>query len=284
MRLSVTLVTTFGAAVVAGATHGILLVSDQVDGVANPQLFDSYYENAVRDAGYTYVKWDHATRGSPTFEDLRQYKVIIWYTSTSGDAPASDPIRGSITLTPAEQDTLVRFLRDTPGNTAVMLSGMYIAWNCVADAVNKKQLYKPLFSDYLKLVYPQDNFYNWIKVEDDWEYEGPATCPIFKGKSYRINWRQHANYPDQLRAGTGGSPSAWWTDPDNQHHNRAVIYAQGDKPGGGKYRIVLWAGPFENVVHENYRAELMKNFLLWAGTSQVDVGPTSLGRVKAIYR
>jgi len=267
----------------AGATHGILLVSDQVDGVANPQFFDSYYEDAIRDAGYTYVKWDHPTQGSPTFDDLRPYKVVIWFTSTSGDAPASDPLRGSLTLTAAEQDALVRYLRDTPGDTAVMLSGMYIAWNCVADAVNKKQLYKPLFSDYLKLVYPQDNFFNWIKVEDGWEYTGEAGCPIFKGKSYQINWRHHANYPDQLRAGAAGAPSASWKDTGNKKHNRCVVRAEGTKPGGGKYRIVLWAGPFENVVHEDKRAELMKNFLKWAGTSQVDVAPTTLGRVKALF-
>ena len=38
------------AAAPALATHGILLVSDQVDGVKEPQEFDSFYEDALRDA------------------------------------------------------------------------------------------------------------------------------------------------------------------------------------------------------------------------------------------
>ncbi len=271
-------------AAAAWGTHGILLVSDQVDGVQNPQLFDSYYENAVRDAGYTYATWDHPAQGSPTYEDLRAYKVVIWYTSTSGDAPASDQLRGSITLTPTEQDTLVQFLRDTPGTTTLMLSGMYIAWNCVADAVHETQYYKPLFSDYLKLNYPHDNFVNWIKVEDNWKYDGEPGCPIFKDKTYTITWRQHANYPDQLECAAGGSPSAWWVDLENKRHHRSVIRAEGTKPNGGKYRIVLFAGPFEDILHDTDRATVMKNFLQWAGTSEIGVAPASLGRVKALFR
>ena len=280
-RLQLTLAAAALAAAAWG-THGILLVSDQVDGVANPQFYDRYYENAVRDAGYTYTSWDHPTQGSPTFEELRLYKIVIWYTSTSGQAPASDPVRGAITLTEEEQDTLVRYLRDTPGDTAVMLSGMYIAWNCVADAVNETQYYRPLFSDFLKLNYPHDNFDRWIKVEDDWRYAGQGGCPIFKGKSYPIVWRQVTNYPDQLEA--GGSGSASWEDLDHKLHHRCVIRAEGAKPGGGKYRIVLFSGPFEDILHEESRAELMENFINWAGVSEIAVEPASLGRVKALFR
>jgi hypothetical protein len=267
----------------AFATHGILLVSDQVDGVRNPQLFDSYYENAVRDAGYTYVRWDHFARGEPTFQDLRDYKVVIWYTSTSGDAPASDPLRGEITLTPAEQSTLVKFLTQTPGTTTVMLSGMYMAWNCVADAAHERQLYKPLFSDKLRLNYPHDNFDNWIKVEDDWKLGGESSCPIFKGETYTVNWRHHANWPDQLEPASGGLASAWWQDKENKKHHRAVIRASGAKANGGKYQLVLFACPFENIFHDTDRAVVMENFLKWAGTSQNPVEPASLGRVKALF-
>jgi len=284
------------AAACAWATHGILLVSDQVDGVRDPQYFDSYYKNALRDAkpgGYDYVLWDHSTQGSPPFEELRKYKIVIWYTSTSGEAPASDPLRGSVTLTPAEQEALVAFLSQTPGTTTLMLSGMYIAWNCVADAVHETQYYKPLFSDYLKLNYPHDNFDRWIRVEDGWKLVGEAGCPIFcdenqMPQTYTINWRHHMNFPDQLEPAAGGSGSAWWQDLASKRHHRAVIRAEGRKPGGtdkDRYQIVLFACPFENILHDSKRAEVMKNFILWAGEgkSEIGVAPTSLGRLKALY-
>jgi hypothetical protein len=266
------------------ATHGILLVSDQVDGVAYPQPFDKYYKNALRDLGFGYVVWDHYARGEPTFEELRKYKVVIWFTSTSGDAPASDPLRGSITLSPAEQKALVAFLSRTPGTTTLMLSGMYIAWNCVADAVSQKQLYKPLFSDYLKLSYPRDNFDRWIEVEDNWKLVGDAGCPILKGDTYVINWRHHKNFPDQLEPAAGGSPSAWWQDLESKRHHRAVIRAKGDKANGGKYKIVLFSCPFENIQNEDDRADVMRNFLEWAGNlEEPAVAPASLGQVKALF-
>ncbi len=271
------------AALSAHATHGILLVSDQVDGVADPQLFDRYYKTALRDNGKTYAVWDHYEQGEPTFEDLRKYKVVIWFTSTSGDAPASDPLRGSITLSPAEQEALVAFLSRTPGTTTLMLSGMYIAWNCVADAVHEKQLYKPLFSDYLKLKYPKDNFDNWITVEDNWKLVGNETDPIVKN-TYPISWRHHRNFPDQLESAAAGG-SAWWQDLKGGRHHRAVIHNEGDKANDGKYRVVLFSCPFENIQHDVDRAEVMANFLEWAGKLEVKaVEPTSLGRVKALFR
>ncbi len=274
------------AAFSASATHGILLVADQVDGVASPQDFTRYYKNALRDAkpGYTYVLWDHWQQGEPSFDVLREYKVVIWFTSTSGDAPASDPLRGSVTLSPNEQKSLVAFLSQTPGTTTLMLSGMYVAWNCVADAVAEKQLYRPLFSDYLKLSYPHDNFDKWLKVEDNWKLVGEGGCPILKGKTYTINWRHHMNFPDQLEPAAGGAASAWWEDLDKKRHHRAVIRAEGDKANGGTYKIVLFSCPFENIQHDGDRTAVMKNFLGWAGDlEEKAVEPTSLGRVKALY-
>jgi hypothetical protein len=286
MKAAVILMALAALATPAIATHGILLVSDQVDGVTLPQFFDEYYESAIRDAGYTFAKWDHYTRGQPTYEDLRPYKIVIWFTSTSGQAPASDPLRGSLTLSAAEQDTLVQYLAFTPGKTALMLSGPYIAWNCVANAVNENQYYKPLFSDYLKLNYPHDNFVNWINVTDNWKLRGESGCPILDGKTYNITWRHHSTYPDQLEPGSGGAASAWWIDLSARQHHRAVIHAEGAKANGGQYRTALFACPFENIVTDEARAEVMKNFLVWAGINEVEdaITPASLGRVKTLFR
>jgi hypothetical protein len=160
---------------------------------------------------------------------------------------------------------------------------MYIAWNCVADADNERQIYKPLFSDYLKLNYPKDNFTNWIKVEDDWKLVGGSNAIV--KNTYAINWRHHKNFPDQLES-AGGTAAAWWQDLGARRHHRGVIYAEGDKANGGKYKIVLFSCPFENILHDTKRAEVMKNFLEWAGGrpfGENAVKPASLGRVKALF-
>jgi hypothetical protein len=273
------------AAFSAYGTHGILLVPDQVDGVEQPQDFTRYYKSALRDNDLTYAVWDHEENGEPTFEDLRKYKIIIWFTATSGDAPASDPLRGSVTLSPAEQEALVSFLAHTPGTTAVMLSGIYIAWNCVADAAHEKQLYKPLFSDYLKLDYPTDNFDNWIRVEDEWKLVGNDSDKIVKD-TYTISWRHHRNFPDQLESAAGGN-SAWWQDLDGKRHHRAVIRSQGKKANGGTYKMALFSCPFENILHDSGRKTVMADFIEWAGspkTEDIAVEPASVGRVKALFR
>jgi len=282
MRIALTVM--FCTATAAFAGHGILLVSDQVDGVTNPEDFDRYYEDAIREAGYTYAKWDHAARGDVPFEELSKYSLVIWFTSTSGASPASDPLRGNLTLSLTEQAALERFLAEPEGTTAVVLSGMYIAWNCVADATTEQQLYKPLFSDYLKLAYPADNFDRWFKVERNWKYRGENGDPLFQGKSYGIAWRHNANYPDQLEPAAGGAPSAWWLDPDNVQHHRAVIRANGAKDNGGDWRIALFACPFENIYYAADRTTIMKNIIAWSGAVAAKAtAPESFGRIKALF-
>jgi hypothetical protein len=273
------------SAISAGATSGILLVSDQTDGVSDPQNFDDYYRDALEDEdnNYDYTFWDHDTLGEPEFADLAPYRIIMWVTGGSGELPASDPLGGSITLTPDEQSTLVQYLYNAPGDRALVIFGLYAAWNCVADAENEEQMYNQLFSDYFRLSYPDDNFDNWIEVGDEWTVRGKGDCPIFEGNTYDVEWRHWKNFPDQLDVTGGGSRCAEWVDDDNNTHHYCAIRASGSKPGG-TYRTVLFSLPLECVEEYGDRVTIMHNVVEWCGIETSAVEPASVGRIKTVFK
>jgi hypothetical protein len=284
-RILITSATVLALALTAGATSGILLVSDQTDGVSDPQYFDEYYRNALENEenGYDYTFWDHETMGEPEFADLAPYRIVIWVTGASGELPASDPLGGSITLTPEEQTTLVQYLHNAPGDRALVLFGLYLAWNCAADAENEEQMYNQLFSDYLCLHYPEDNFDNWIEVEDEWTARGKAACPIFEGQTYNVEWRHRENFPDQLDVMGNGARSAEWVDENNNAHHYCAIRSSGNKPGG-TYRTVYFSLPLECVEDDEDRIALVHNIVEWCGIETAAVEPASVGRIKAAFK
>lgn len=273
------------AAVPVAATSGILLVSDQVDGVSDPQNFDEYYRDALEDEdnNYDYTLWDHETMGEPGFTDLAPYRIVMWVTGASGELPASDPVGGSITLTPGEQTTLLQYLHDASGDRALVLFGLYLAWNCVADAENEEQMYNRLFSDYVKLDYPEDNFDNWIEVKDEWTARGESGCPIFNGHTYNVEWRHRENFPDQLDVTTDWGRSAEWVDENNNTHHCCAIRSLGYKPGG-TYHTVYFSLPLECVEDDVDRVTLVHNIVEWCGIETAAVEPASVGRIKAAFR
>jgi hypothetical protein len=219
--------------------------------------------------------------GEPTFADLAPYRIVMWVTGASGELPASDPLGGSITLTPNEQTTLVQYLQNASGDRALVLFGLYLAWNCVADAQNEEQMYNQLFSDYVKLDYPDDNFDNWIEVTDNWTARGKGACPIFEGQTYDVEWRHWRNFPDQLD--TTGGRCAEWVDEDNNTHHYCAIRSSGSKPGG-TYRTVYFSLPLECVEEDEARVTLVHNIVEWCGVETTAVEPASVGRIKAGFR
>lgn len=272
-------------------TQGILLVADQVDGVQSPQIFNYYYITALNDAGYYYTLWDHSLLGSPTFADLAPYKVVIWFFGNSCGFPASSPQYSHMCLTLAEETMLQEWLLLASGERSLALFGMFTAWNTIADALNQQQYYDPLFSLNLALSYPDDNFDNWIQVNDNWTVVGAAGDPITQGKTYDLDWASILNYPDQLepRTDQGGHASGAWRDPDGNLHHQAIIRSQGAKPGGGIYKTALFACPLESFQNNTDRSDLMYNLLhdwfnLPEGGSSPHVEPQSLGRIRTLYK
>jgi hypothetical protein len=262
----------------------VLLVSDQVDGVSAPQFFDSAYISAVLDNNFAYVLWDHNVYGSPTLDDLQPYSAIIWYTGNSGQYPADDPNYGHLTLTLEEERTLVNYLNSGDQDRILILSGMWIAWNCVANADTQTQLYSNLFSAMLGLSYTEDNFNNWIDVDDDWTIAGVGD-DFYDSTTYELNWASQYNYPDQLEAVSPGSTTATWQDPSVNSHHYSCIYAQGLKIfGSGMYHLALLSCPIESINDTDLRNEIIYNLLTWGGTHTINVQPVSLGEIKSLFR
>jgi hypothetical protein len=279
------------------ATQGILLVADQVDGVQIPQIFTQYYTIAINDinnsssAGYYYTVWDHSIMGSPTYADLAPYKVVIWFFGNSCGFPASSPQYSHMCLTAAEETMLQDWLLLSSGDRNLALFGMFAGWNTVADALNQQQYYDPLFSLNLALSYPDDNFNNWIQVNDNWKVQGVAGDPITDGRTFDLDWASLLNYPDQLepRSDQNGFASGAWRDPDGNLHHQAIIRRQGSKPGGGFYKTALFACPLESYENREDRRDLMFNllshwFLLPTGGYSPKVEPQSLGKIRTLYR
>lgn len=267
----------------------ILLVADQVDGVSNLQYFTSYYQQAIIDAGSYYTLWDHSMLGSPQYSDLAPYNVVIWFFGNSCGYPASNLQYGHQCLSLAEETTLQEWLQNSPGNRSLALFGMYAAYNCIADANNRVQYFDPLFSFNMALSYPDDNFDDWIYVENDWTLV-PINGDVIMDldgdhQPYDLYWRSYLNYPDQLepRSDVGGIASAEWNDNGTKHH-QAVIRHQGNKDNGGVYKTVLFACALENFYGRIDRSDIMENMITWFNSGTTSVQPKSLGGVKALYR
>ena len=264
-------------------TNGVsvLLVSDETDGVDNPQFFDAYYIQALTSYNIAYSFWNHDLNGSPKLSDLEPYKLIIWFTANSGQYSSDTAHYGHITLTLEEEKTLNDYLTTLDGDRGLILSGMWIAWNCVANASNNTQEYSTLFSGLLGLDYPVDNFTNWINVNNDWDLKGEASSPIFKSKTYGVEWKSSKNNPDMLDSNLNGGDTKWFYK--NDYHHFACIHNEGDKMIGGKFRIALMSCPFEAVGSTDDKKNVMKNILDWCKVPSVSIENTSIGEIKSLF-
>ncbi|OQX90368.1 MAG: hypothetical protein B6D57_03520 [Candidatus Coatesbacteria bacterium 4484_99] len=260
----------------------ILLVSDQTDGVDTPEYFDAYYISALDWHNVNYTYWDHDTYGSPQLEDLEPYGLIIWFTGNSGQYSSDIPYYGHITLTLEEEQTLFSYLTTLEGDRGVLLSGMWVAWNCVADASTQSQTYSPLFSHLLSLDYPQDNFTDWIEVDDDWTLDSEQSSPIYKADTITIDWKSSQNYPDMLESMVDGGDAKWYDG--GEYHHYACIHNEGEKLMGGKYRIALMSCPFEAIGTSEERFTVMGDILDWYKIPSVSIETESIGTIKTIFR
>ncbi len=78
----------------------ILLVDD--DG---GQTYETYYENAITSAGYSFDEWKINETGSPTIDNLSAYSIVIWFTADEW----------SNVITSDDENTLMQYL-DAGGN------------------------------------------------------------------------------------------------------------------------------------------------------------------------
>jgi fibronectin type 3 domain-containing protein len=242
-----------------GAELNILLVSDPADEAITIENYDAVYTHGFETAGLAYTIWDHQTQGEPTLTDLQDYNCIFWYTATSGGSALTHAC-----LSLAEEQTLVDWMN--LGDRFLCLSGIWIAWNCIADATAQQQVPSVLFDDYIKLDYPPENYGAWIYVTNSWFLDG-LTNPVGADIDWPINWVSGENYPDQLESTVpaSGNECFTWMDPNVSHHQGGISY------DGGSFKTVFLACPVEQVGAEADKDLLIANILNWFGGAAKDL-------------
>jgi hypothetical protein len=251
----------------------ILLVDDEVDGVDIPQYQTSYYEAALDALGLDYNIWDHAENGEPELDDLNPYDIVIWVTGNSCPYPASNPEYGHSALS-LNEEALLRSWLETPQARGLMLSGIWIAYNGVADEVNDEQLPSVFFDYTMGLDYPGANFTDWIEVDSEWSLSG-AGGELGLG-DLGIEWVSVETYPDMLDSSLGNI-EAYWTDPDGEDHHAAVISYE-----GSSFRTVFFACPLESIDGTTNRRDVIDKVVSWFTEGEVGLVPTSWGQIKAL--
>jgi len=251
----------------------VLVISDQTDGVDVPQYFQGNYTAALESLGYTYNIWDHDSSGEPTVSDLEPYDVVIWVTGNSSGYPASNLSYAQSAISWNEQHTLIDWLR-TDSARGLMLSGIWIGWNCVADDVNDTQYPSNFFDNFAGLSYPVENFTDWIEVDDDWTLAATSGGNLGLGSSYEIDWANAENYPDQLESAVGQT-EAKWVDADSAVHHKAIISNEGPN-----WKTVYFSCPLESFKTATDRKDVLELVLNWFMEGEATVDETTWGQIK----
>ena len=206
----------------------ILLVDD--DGGKN---YETYFENALKDAGYTYDVWDTNTKGTPSASELENYKVVIWNIGALWQN----------TLTSDEQSVLSTYLNN---GGKLYLSSQDLLWDLSGG--NDGSISNTFVNNYLKVTaVKNDVAYSSVK--------GVSGDPISGGFSSISLSYPFTNYADEITVGSGAS--VIFMDSSN--------VATADRYNSGTYRVVFTAFSFEAVENEssNTGASLMKSIVEW---------------------
>ncbi len=208
------------------STKIILLVDDD-DGYN----YESYFINALNDAGYSYDIWDVSNLGSPSADTLLRYKVVIW---TTGDDYTS-------TLSSTDENNLIQFLEN---GGRLFLSSQDYLWD--VSGGSDGSISNTFINNYLGVS----------EVNNDVSYTsvvGVSGDPIGDGLSLTLNY-PYTNYADTITVGNGG----------------AAIFTYNGQPtavrlDGGKYRTVFLAFSFEAVENADSTtgAQLMDRIITW---------------------
>ena len=84
-----------------------------------------------------------------------------------------------------------------------------------------------------------------------------------------------------LKRRTDAESGIWqihWTDPDGEHHHKAIIANE-----GFNWRTVFFACPLEAISGETNRRDILDRVLSWFMEGEANVVETSWGVIKATY-
>ncbi|MDB6036740.1 MAG: Fibronectin type domain protein, partial [Verrucomicrobiales bacterium] len=87
---------------VAAGVPTVLLVNNYVSTSESADIPVTVYTDALDQTGVSYEVWDEAQNGSPTFDNLRPYRVVVWR--------INDSFWDFTSITPQEQDAIQKYL------------------------------------------------------------------------------------------------------------------------------------------------------------------------------
>ncbi|MFW9903804.1 MAG: S8 family serine peptidase [Candidatus Thorarchaeota archaeon] len=215
----------------------ILLVDDDTG-----QGYEKYYTRTLQRLslyeGISYDYYSVQTSGSPSASKLRQYQLVIWFTSTDY----------STTLTATDQSNIQSYL-DSGGY--LWISGQDIGRNIAPSS---------FYENYLHAIYQADN------VIDN-EYVSGISGGLFENARYYVGGGagsgQHDS-PSDIDANTGATLILnYYNDSD---YGAALKY-------NGTHKVMYFAFNWEAIDDEVDRMDSLMRSLTWFG---LDEAPTTV--------
>ncbi|ODS38906.1 MAG: hypothetical protein A7315_11695, partial [Candidatus Altiarchaeales archaeon WOR_SM1_79] len=138
----------------------VLLVGDGRDDSENDELYD-YYADSLDNNGISHTYWDTDLNGSPDYDDLIYYDIVVWFV---GDMYPDE----------AEQEVLEQYL-DEGGN--LFITGQDIGYYLIDEDEDDGVFY----SDYLHANYTEDVTESWSLHGVDGDIGGNLSIEIEGG-------------------------------------------------------------------------------------------------------
>jgi len=224
----------------------ILVVDDDIG-----DSLEDYYTDSLINSGYSFDVWNVLSLGSPDYDILSNYRVVIWLTGNSI----------SSTLTPEDQNNLANYL-DNGGN--LFISGQDIGWDIGLTS---------FYQDYLHAQYVRDDTNIYI-------LNGVSGDPITSYMQINISGGDGANnqyYPSEIDPVNGATsifyydettePFELYSEKFNEKIQEKNYFSLDSSGSGGlridtdAYKLVYLSFGFEAVNNQYDRDFLMRNIV-----------------------
>jgi uncharacterized repeat protein (TIGR01451 family) len=217
----------------------LLLVDD--DG---GQSYESTYQDALDQLGYFYQTWDVAAQGTPSFDTLSSYQVLLWFTADHRNPGQS--------FYYWDADTLSALTSYVDGGGSLLLTG---------NNVNAGNYYTTLFEDHFAISYGGD-----LTAEEHPVHGGGIFADVDGRISSDAYGGAEGYTPDILSPRTGANRVFTYTT-----HGAGVAH------DGGTYRTIDLGFGIEALTETQDQVEILSRGLSWLGC---DPSPVELQLAK----
>ena len=222
----------------------ILFVDDDED--FNSEI---YYFKAFKKLGVVYEYWNHFSSGTPSYDILKNYNIVVW--SCEWAFPALDSL---------DRNALTKYL---DGGGRLFISGQDIGWDLADNLTtypneynNSKGASRTFYEKYLKTKYIDDGSATNISLA------GVTGDPISDGinfERYQPGRAATEQFGDITDTTNGSTPLFKYTNASS-----LAINKMGAVRFDGNYMLVHFTmGGFEAITDTNKQLIVMNRILNW---------------------